>query len=97
MSTMGEVGPENFSAGERISLIFDDTPGQQTLGTIRRKLSDLEEGCSTEVEDYVGYWLEITCDGAQTGTVCEVLFLTTGRYWSDGRLLTIRKVPPSTC
>lgn len=91
MGTTGTYGAGDFFAGDRISMTFDDTPAEQITGIVRRKLTDIEEGCSTEVEDYVDYWLEITCDGAETGAICEVLLLTTGRYWSDGRFLTIHK------
>ena len=90
MSTTGNHGAEDFSAGDRISLRFDDTPGEQITATVRRKLSDIEEGCSTEVEQYVGYWLEICCEGDESATICNVLLLTTGRYWLDGRFVTIR-------
>ena len=78
--------------GDRISLIFDDTPQDQITATITRKLSDWEEGLSPEIEDYIDYWLEITCDGNRSGTICNVVLLTTGRYWLDGRFVTIRKI-----
>ena len=92
MSTTGREKAEDFSAGDRITLIFDDLPGEEITATVNRKLSDIEEGCSTEVEDYVDYWLEITCEGDGGGTICNVLLLTTGRYWLDGRFVTIRKL-----
>ena len=91
MSTTGNVGPEDFSAGDRISLTFDDAPGQPISATVLRKLSDRQEGLAPEIEDYVDYWLEITCAGDAPETTRYVAQLTTGRYWSDGRYLTIRK------
>ena len=92
MSTTGKDGAEDFSAGDRIALIFDDLPGEEITATVHRKLSDIEEGCSPEVEQYVDYWLEIHCDGEKGATICNVLLLTTGRHWLDGRFVTIRKM-----
>ena len=92
MSTTRKDGAEDFSAGDRISLIFDDTPGEQITATVRRKLSDIQEGLSPEIEDYVDYWLEIACAGDKGETTRYVALLTTGRYWLDGRFVTIRKM-----
>lgn len=91
MSTTGMDEAEDFSSGDRISLIFDDLPDEEVTATVHRKLSDRQEGLSPEVEDYVDYWLEINCEGDDGGTICNVLLLTTGRYWLDGRFVTIRK------
>ena len=46
MSTTGNDGAQDFSAGDRISLTFDDAPGEQITGTVRRKSSDIQEGLS---------------------------------------------------
>ena len=91
MSTTASYGSDDFSAGDRIRLTFDDLPGQEIFATVHRKLSDREEGLSPEVEQYVGYWLEIHCEGDQLPAICNVLLLTTGRYWIDGRFVTICK------
>lgn len=92
MSTTGKDGSEDFSAGDRITLTFDDAPSEQITATVHRKLSDIEEGCSTEVEQYVDYWLEIHCEGEESAPIRNILLLTTGRYWLDGRFITIRKL-----
>ena len=92
MSTSGKDEPEDFSPGDRITLIFDDAPGEQIIATVHRKLSDIEEGCSPEVEQYVDYWLEIHCEGEECTPVRNILLLTTGRYWLDGRFITISKL-----
>jgi hypothetical protein len=91
MSTRTELTGD-FFAGDRISLIFDEPPGEEIIATVTRKLSDWEEGLSPEIEDYVNYWLEISCEGDSDGTICNVLLLSTGRYWTDGRFVTIRKM-----
>jgi hypothetical protein len=83
---------EDLFAGDRIGLTFDDTPGDQIMATVCRKLSDRQEGLGPEVEDYVAYWLEISCEGDADGAICNVVLLTTGRYWLDGRFVTIRKL-----
>jgi hypothetical protein len=92
MSATVQDGADDFFAGDRISLIFDDTPGEQIIATVNRKLSDCQEGFSPEVQDYVGYWLEISCEEDKLGGICNVLLLTTGRYWIDGRFVTLRKM-----
>jgi hypothetical protein len=92
MSTTGTDGAQDFSAGDRISLTFDDAPGEQITATVRRKTSDIQEGLSPEIEDYVDYFLEITCSGDDGETVRYVASLTTGRYWLDGRYVTIHKL-----
>jgi hypothetical protein len=92
MSTTGTDGAQDFSAGDRISLTFDDAPGEQITATVRRKTSDIQEGLSPEIEDYVDYFLEITCAGDKGETVRYVASLTTGRYWLDGRYVTIHKL-----
>lgn len=92
MSTTGKVGPEDFSAGDRISLTFADTPDHHITATVRRKVSDRQEGLAPEIEQYVDYWLEINCAGDDAETIRYVAQLTTGRYWSDGRYVTIRKI-----
>jgi len=82
----------DISVGDRIVLTFDDIPRDQITATVTRKLSDTQEGLSPEIEDYVDYWLEISCDGDKSGTICNVLLLTTGQYWLDGRYVTICKM-----
>ena len=92
MSTTGNVGHQDFSAGDRISLTFADTPDKQIPATVRRKVSDRQEGLAPEIEQYVEYWLEISCAGDDAQTTRYVAQLTTGRYWTDGRYVTIRKM-----
>ena len=83
---------EDLFVGDRISLTFDDIPRDQITASISRKLSDREEGLGPEIEDYIAYWLEISREGDTRGAIENVLLLTTGRYWLDGRFVTIRKI-----
>ncbi|HEV2576462.1 MAG TPA: hypothetical protein VGU25_04550 [Acidobacteriaceae bacterium] len=92
MRTTGRVGPEDFSAGDRISLTFADAPEKQITATVQRQVSDRQEGLAPEIEQYVDYWLEINCAGDDAEKTRYVAQLTTGRYWSDGRYVTIRKI-----
>jgi hypothetical protein len=88
---------EDLFAGDRISLIFDDIPGEQITATVSRTLSDREEGLGPEIEDYVAYWVEITLDGQTCQTMCNVIMLTNCRYSLDGRIVTIRKIGGGDC
>jgi hypothetical protein len=83
---------EDLFVGDRISLTFDDPPGDQITATVCRILSDREEGLGPEVEDYVACWLEVSCEGDIHRTISNVVLLTDGRYSFDGRCVTIRKI-----
>jgi hypothetical protein len=83
---------EVLFVGDRITLTFDDTPSDRITATVSRILSDREEGLGPEVEDYIAYWLEICCEGETDPMICNVVLLTTGRYWLDGRFVTLRKI-----
>ena len=81
---------EYLSAGDRISLTFQDTPDAAITATVLRTLTDQEEGLSPEAEDYVASWIELQCDGADCSST--VVFMTDDRYLLDGRHVAIRKI-----
>ena len=83
---------EDLFAGDRISLTFDDIPGDQITATVSRTLSDKEEGLGPEIEDYIAYWLEIRGEGDTCGAINNVVLMTNGRYSLDGQFVTIRKI-----
>ena len=83
---------EDLFLGDRISLTFDDFPGDQITCTVARTLSNTEEGLGPEIEDYISYWIEISREGDTRGAINNVVLLTTFRYWFDGRYVTIRKI-----
>lgn len=89
---------EDLLSGDRISVMFDDMPCDEITATVTRTLSDTQEGLGPEVEDYVAYWIEIRRDGNTCPTISNsnVLLLTTGRCWLDGRFVTIRKIGGSS-
>ena len=83
---------EDLFVGDRISLRFDDIPGDEITATVRRTLSDVEEGLGPESEDYICSWLEISREGETSGVIDNVLLMTNGRYSLDGQFVTIRKI-----
>ena len=86
---------EDLFVGDRISLTFDDAPGDQVIAMIANRLSDEQEGLAPESEDYVCFWFEITREGAILGETENVLFMTNGRFSWNGRFVTIRKIGAS--
>ena len=86
---------EDLFVGDRISLTFDDIPGDEITATVCRTLSDMEEGLGPESEDYICSWLEISREGEISGVIDNVLLMTNGRYSLDGQFVTIRKIRAS--
>ena len=50
----------DLQLGDRIDIVFSDSPGNSARATVTRFLSDQQEGLSSEAEDYVFCWLEIS-------------------------------------
>ena len=69
---------EDLFVGDRISLTFDDIPGDEITATVCRTLSDMEEGLGPESEDYICSWLEISREGETSGVIDNVLLMTNG-------------------
>ena len=84
----------NLQCGDRIELFYEDTPATPIRATVGRLLSDCEEGMSTEVEDYIACWIEITMDEPNDVDANQVILLGTDfQYRLNGRRVTLRKRP----
>ena len=72
----------NLECGDRIELFYDDSPATTIRATVSRLLTDRDEGMSTQVEDYVACWIEITVDEPSDSDVNQVVLLGTDfQYW----------------
>ena len=84
--------------GDQVEIVFADTPGHSTRATVARFLSDQQEGLSSEAEDYIFCWLEISPEhqGA-LGQTQTILLRADWKYYMDGREVEIRRCsePPS--
>jgi len=88
----------DLKLGDQIDIVFADAPGHSARGTVTRMLSDQQEGLSSEAEDYVFCWLEVSPEDqgplSQTQTI---IFGADWKYYMDGREVKIRKCPePAT-
>ena len=88
----------DLQLGDQIEIVFADAPGDSVRGTVTRLLSDQREGLSSEAEDYVFCWLEVSPEDqgplSQTQTI---IFGADWKYYMDGREVKIRKCPePAT-
>lgn len=82
----------DLQLGDQIDIVFADTPGHSARATVTRLLSDQQEGLSSEAEDYVFCWLEISPE--DQGTLAQTQTITFGadwKYYMDGREVKIRK------
>ena len=82
----------NLQPGDQIEIVFVDAPGQLARATVRRFLSDREEGLSPEAEDYIFCWLEVNPD--HQGALARTQTIALGsdfKYYIDGREVQIRK------
>jgi hypothetical protein len=78
--------------GDQIDIVFADAPGHSARATVTRCLSDQQEGLSSEAEDYIFCWLEISPE--HQGTLAQTQTITLGadwKYYMDGREVKIRK------
>jgi hypothetical protein len=83
----------NLECGDRIELLYEDSPATTISGTVARLLSDREEGMSAEVEDYIASWIEIiVAEPSDTAAKQCVLLGTDCHYRLNGRQVTIRKI-----
>ena len=51
--------------GDRIELLYEDSPQTVVRATVNRILTDQEEGMGPEIEDYVACWFEIELAGIE--------------------------------
>ena len=84
----------DLQLGDQIEIVFADAPGHSVRGRVARLLSDQQEGLSSEAEDYVSCWLEISPEDQGTLSQTQTITLTFGvdwKYYMDGREVKIRK------
>lgn len=78
--------------GDRINIMFVDALDQSAKATVRRFLSDRQEGLSPEADNYVSCWMEVTLDDQDTLPHTQtVAFGTDWKYYMDGREVKISK------
>ena len=82
----------NLEPGDRIELFYEDAPATAIRATVRRLLTDRDEGISTECDDYVACWIDINVDEPCNMDPKQVVLLGTDlQYRFNGRLVTLRK------
>lgn len=78
--------------GDRIEIVFEDSPATAIRGTVARVLTDSEAGMGAEVQDYIACWAEISVDDPGDGPSQHVIELCTDfQCRLDGRTITLRK------
>ncbi len=82
----------NLQSGYRIELFYEDAPAATIIATVRRLLTDREEGMGLEVEEYAVSWIEITVHEPSGMDAKQVVLLGTDfHYRLNGRRVTLRK------
>ena len=82
----------DLQPGDRIELLYDDSPAAAILATVGRLLTDREEGMGAEIEDYTAYWIEITVDEPNHMDSKQVVLVGADfQYRLNGRRVTVRK------
>jgi len=82
----------DLQLGDQIDIVFADTPGHSARATVTRFLSDQQEGLSSEAEDYIFCWLEISPEHQGPLGQTQTILLGAGwKYYMDGREVEIRK------
>jgi hypothetical protein len=86
---LGNLTNGDLALGDVITLTFSDNREGAVRATVRKVLTDEQQGFSPEVEDYVACSLEIE---PLDGSISQVVMLGTDfRYTLDGREVTIIK------
>jgi hypothetical protein len=79
-------------SGDRIELFYEDSPARTIRATVRRLLTDWEEGMGVEIEDYTACWIEIALDESSDTDNKQVILLGTDfQYRLNGCRVTLRK------
>lgn len=82
----------DLESGDRIELIYEDSPETPICATVRRLLSDRQEGMGVEIEDYTACWIEITVDEPVEMEAKQVVLLGMDfQYRLNGRRVNLRK------
>ena len=82
----------SLEPGDRIEIVYQDSPATTVRATVCRVVSDWNEGMGVEVEDYVACWIEITVEEPGDRNVRQYLVLNTdSQYRLNGRRVTLRK------
>jgi hypothetical protein len=82
----------DLQPGDQIDIVFDDAQGPSTRATVRRLLSDEQEGLSPEAEDYCIDWLEISLDNHDPSAQTQTIVLGADwKYYMDEREVKICK------
>ena len=82
----------DLKLGDQIDIVFADAPGHSARGTVTRMLSDQQEGLSSEAEDYVFCWLEVSPEDQGTLSQTQtIIFGADWKYYMDGREVKIHK------
>jgi hypothetical protein len=82
----------DLQPGDQVEIVFADTPGHSARATVTRFLSDQQEGLSSEAEDYIFCWLEISPEHqGPLGQTQTILLGADWKYYMDGREVEIRK------
>jgi len=82
----------NLQFGDRIELYYEDAPATTIRATVKRLLTDWDEGMGIEVEEYIAWWIEITLDEPSEMDANQVVLLGTDfQYRLNGRPVNIRK------
>jgi hypothetical protein len=81
--------------GERIEIVDVDGAEDVRRATVTRLISDKERAMGPEIEEYIGYLIEVALDGV-TGDAAKqmVLFGTDSQYWMNGRQVLLHKCEP---
>jgi hypothetical protein len=83
---------QTFQTGDRIELVYEDAPAAAIRATVSRLLTDRDEGMSTEVEDYIACWMEITVEEPNGMDANQVVVLCTDfQCRLNDRTVTLRK------
>jgi hypothetical protein len=78
--------------GDRIEILFEDSPEASIHGTVARVLTDSEAGMGAEVLDYIACWAEILVDEPGDGPAQHTIELCTDLQCRlNGRPITLRK------
>jgi len=83
----------DLQPGDQIDIVFADAPGQPARATVRRVLSNRQEGLSPEAEDYIFCWLEVSPEDPGTLAQTQTIALRTDwkYFMEDGSEVEIRK------
>ena len=81
----------DLQSGDRIEVLYEDSPARAICATISGLFTDQEEGMGIEVQDYTACWIEIVMDDPEGGRAKQVILLGTDfQYRLNGRRVSVR-------